>query len=122
MLLIYGAEKDSWESLGLKEIKPTNPTGNQPWLITGRTDAEVEAPVLWPLDVKSWLGGKAPDGGKDWRQEEKGTAEDVTDSLDMSLSKLWEIMEDRGAWHAGVPGAAESRTGLSNWTQQTATL
>ena len=54
------------------KIKPVNPKGNQPWIFTGRTDAEAEAPMLWPPDVKSRLIGKDPDAGKDWRQEEKG--------------------------------------------------
>ena len=55
-----------------KEIKSVNPRGNQPWIFTGRTDAKDEAPILWPPDVKTWLFGKDPDAGKDWRQEEKG--------------------------------------------------
>ena len=55
-----------------KEIKPVNPKRNQPWKFTGRTDAEAEAPVLWPPNVKSWLIGKDPDAGKDWGQKEKG--------------------------------------------------
>ena len=68
---------ESHESpLGSKEIKPLNPKENPPWIFTGRTDAEVEAPILWPPDVKSWLTGKDPDAGKDWRQEEKGMTED----------------------------------------------
>ena len=57
-------------------IKPVNPKGNQSWIFIGRTDAEVEAPILWPPDVKNWHTGKDPDSGKDWRQEEKGTTED----------------------------------------------
>ena len=76
MLLNYGAGKDSWEFLGLQEIKPVNPKGNQPWVFIGSTDAEVEAPISWPPDEKSWLIGKYPDAGKDWRQKEKGMAED----------------------------------------------
>ena len=60
--------------LDCKEIKPVNPKGNQPWIFTGKTDAE--ASILWPPDVKNWLTGKDPDAGKDWRQEEKGTTED----------------------------------------------
>ena len=60
--------------LDSKEIKPVNPKGNQPWIFIGRTDAET--PILWPPDPKSWLIGKDPDPGKDWRQEEKGTAEE----------------------------------------------
>ena len=59
-----------------KEIKPVNPKGNQPWIFIGRTDAEVEAPTLWPPDTKNWLTRKDPDDGKDWRREEKGTTED----------------------------------------------
>ena len=61
--------------LGCKEIKPVIPKGNQPWIFTGRTDAEPEAPVLWPPDAKSQLTGKDPDAGKDWRPMEKGTTE-----------------------------------------------
>ena len=57
-------------------IKPVNPKGNQSWMFIGRTDAEAEAPILWPPDAKNWLTGKDPDAGKDWRQEEKGTTED----------------------------------------------
>ena len=60
--------------LDCKEIKPVNPKGNQSWIFIGRTDAEAEAQILWPPDVKSWLVRKDPDAGKDWRQE-KGTTE-----------------------------------------------
>ena len=69
-------EKTLESPLDSKEIKPVNPKGNQSWLFFGRTDVEAEAPVLWPPDAKNWLTGKDPDGGKDWRQEEKGTTED----------------------------------------------
>ena len=62
--------------LDCKEIQPVNPKGNQSWIFIGRTDAEAEAPILWPPDVKKWLIGKDPDAGKDWRQEEKGMTED----------------------------------------------
>ena len=64
------------KSLDSKEIKPVNPKGNQPWLFIGRTNAEAEAPILWPPDVKSQLTGKDFDTGKDWGQEEKGAIED----------------------------------------------
>ena len=60
----------------LKEIKPINSKENQPWILIGRTDAEVEAPILWPPDAKSLRFGKDPDAGKDWRQEEKRMTED----------------------------------------------
>ena len=59
-----------------KEIKPVKPKGNQPWIFTGTTDAEAEAPMFWPPDVKNWLIRKDPDAGKDWRQDEKGMTED----------------------------------------------
>ena len=62
--------------LDSKEIKPVSPKGNQQWIFIGRTDAEADAPILWPLDAKSWLTGKNPDAGKDWEQEEKGMTED----------------------------------------------
>ena len=61
----------SWESLDCKEIKPVNPKGKQSWIFIGRTDAEAEAPILWPPEAKNWLIGKNPDTGKDWRQEKK---------------------------------------------------
>ena len=68
-------EKTLESPVGCKEIKPVNPKGNQPWIFTGRTDAEAEAAILWPPDAKSQLTRKDPDSGKDWRQEEKGTTE-----------------------------------------------
>ena len=68
-------EKTLESPLGYKEIKTVTPTGNQSWILIGRTDAEAEASVLWPPDVKSWLSGKDSDAGKDWRQEEKGMTE-----------------------------------------------
>ena len=69
-------EKTLESHLDCKETKSVNPKGNQPWKFTGWTDAEAEAPKLWPPDVKSWFTGKDPDVGKDWRWEEKGTTED----------------------------------------------
>ena len=68
-------DKTPESPLGYKEIKPVNSKGNQSWIFIGRTDAEVETPILWPPDVKNWLIGKDPDAGKDWKQKEKGTAE-----------------------------------------------
>ena len=68
---------EKWrESLDSKEIQPVNPKGNQSWIFIGRTGAGAEAPILWPPDAKSWLIGKDPDAGKDWRWEEKGMTED----------------------------------------------
>ena len=102
------------------EIKPANPKGNQAWIFIVRTDAEAEAPIPRPPDAKSWLIGKDCDAGKDWGQE-KGVTEDewldsITDSMDMTLSKLQEIVKDREAWHATVHGVSKSWKQLSNWT------
>jgi len=71
-------EKTLESPLDCKEIKPVNPKGNQPWIFIGRTDAEAEAPIFWPPDVKSRLIIKDPEAGKDWRQEEKRKTEDET--------------------------------------------
>ena len=68
-------EKTLESPLHCKEIKPVHPKGNQSWIFIGRTDAEVEAPMLWPLDVKNWLIWKDPAAGKGWRQKEKGITE-----------------------------------------------
>ena len=69
-------EKTLESPLDRKEMQPVHPKGDQSWVFIGRTDAEAETPILWPLDVKGWLIWKDPDAGKDWGQEEKGTTED----------------------------------------------
>ena len=102
--------------LDYKESKAINPKGNQPWIFIGRADAE--APVLWLPGVKSRLIGKDPDAGKDWRQKEKGMRwlDSITDSMDMSLGKLWKIVKGRVACRAEVYGATKSRMWPSDWT------
>ena len=121
MLLDCSAGKILESPLDSKEIKPVNPKGNQPWIFTGRTDAEAEAPTLWPPDMKSRFPEKYPDAGKYWRQEGKRVTKDemvdgITDSIDMNLSKLWETVKHREAWRAAIHGVSKSQTWLSDWT------
>ena len=79
MLLNCGAGEDSRESFGLQGDQRVSPKGNQPWIFIGRTAAEAEAPIFWPFDAKSWLIGKDPDAGKDWRQEERTTEDEMVE-------------------------------------------
>ena len=113
-------EKTLESSLDSKVIKPVNPKGNQPWIFIGRTDAEAEALVLWPPDVKILLIGKAPDAGKYWRsgrrQQRMRWLDSITSPVDMNLSKLGETVEKREAWQATVHRVAKSWTQFSNWT------
>ena len=109
-------EKTLDSPLDIKEIRPVNPKGNQPWIFVGRNNAEVEASIIWSPDSKSQFIGKDPDARKDWRQEAKGMTEDrmigwhFTNSMDMSLSKLREIMKGREAWCAVLRGVTKSWT------------
>ena len=89
-------EKTFESPLDCKEIKSVNPKGNQPWIFTGRTDAETEAPILWLPDAKSWLTGKDPDAGKDGRQE-KGTIEDEMVGIASPTQWTW-VWASTGRW------------------------
>ena len=115
-------EKTLESPLDCQKIKPVHPKGNQSWIFIGRTDAEAEAPKLWPPNEKSCLIIKDPDARKDWRQKRRGWQrmrcmwDGITDSTDMSLSKLQEMVKDREAWRAAVHGISKGPTWLSNWT------
>ena len=108
-------EKTLESPLDSKET-PVHPKGNQSWIFIGRTDAEAEAPILCPPDAKSWLIGKDPDAGRDWRQEEKRGVqrtiwlEGSTGSMDMNMSKLWVMVKNREDRDAAFYGVARVDT------------
>ena len=121
--LIVLLEKILESPLDCKEIQPVPPKGNQLWIFIRRTDAEAEAPILWPPDAKNWLIRKDPDAGKDWRQEEKGTTEDEMVGchhwLDgLEFEQALGIGEGQGSLVCCSPWIAEW-TQLSDWTVTT---
>ena len=113
--------------LDSKEIKPVNLKGDQPWIFTGLTDAEAEAPVFWVSDANRWLTGKVPDAGKDWGQKEKRASEDEVARWhhwcnEYELGQTLGGGEGQGGLVNIVHGVAKSRARLSDWRTTTKCL
>ena len=107
--------------LDCKQMKPVNPKGNQSWIFIGRTDAEIEAPILWPPDVKNCLIGKDPDAGKDWRREKGMTEEEMVGWHYHLNGHEFEQVPGVGDGQSSLvccgPWVGKNQTQLSDWTE-----
>ena len=115
-------EKTLASLLDCKEIQPVHSKGNQFWVFIGRTDAKAEILILWPPHVKSWLTGKNPDAGRVEGRRRRGRQRTrwldcITDSMNMGLGGLWELVMDREVWCTAIHGVTKSQTWLSDWTE-----
>ena len=116
-------EKTLESLLNCKEIRPVNPKWNQSGIFIGRTDAEAEASICWPSDVKNWVIWKDPDAGKDWRQDKKGMTEDEMVGWHHWLNghefeRAPGAGDGQEAWHAAVHGVTKCQIWLSHWTEE----
>ena len=111
-----GVGEDSWESLGQQGHPPAHPKGNHFWIFIGRTDVEVETPLLWPPDAKSWLIWKAPDAGKDWREE--GDDRGWNGWMASLTQWTWVWISFGSWWWTGVLQPMESQRVRHNWATE----